>query len=382
MTKKQVKKLFKKYLNNECTEDEKALLHQYLGSFQDANKTWSELNFDNEIKESVWLKIKKDTTPKTISKLPQPIVRKKTNFINYLKYAAIFICILSGSLWYYNSQNKIAPNTVVAQEDDIIIKKADNSIATINTNNEQTLYNNSGSVIGSQNGSQINYIKQGDIKKLVYNEIIVPNGKKIQLTLSDGSTVHINSGSSFKFPENFIPGQKREVYLTGEAYFEITKDTKNPFIVNTSDMGIEVLGTHFNVNSYKENNAFTVLSEGSVSVYQQEKPESATLIIPGEKATLRANSFNTEKVNLDDYLGWRENKLSFNNSSFSTIIKKIERQYGVTIINNYTALNPIKFKGTFKDETIIDLLDTFKESAKFNYEINNNKIIIHEDLTQ
>lgn len=376
MDKKQLKSLFNKYIDNKCTDQEIKFLNSYLDSFQDKNKLWSEFKYDEELREKIWLKIKSKTIAKN--------ELKRFSIKPYLKYAAVFVGLLVSILWYQFDFVEIESPEIIVTDAAITIKTSDNVTTEINTRGEQVLIGKTGKIIGEQKGEQISYKKNDKIKELIFNEISVPNGKKIELVLSDGTLVHINSGSSLKFPINFISGRKRQVFLEGEAYFEVTKDAKNPFQVTTNDMGIEVLGTHFNVSSYKGAKTFAVLAEGSIAVSKNQiegEVGTPTVISPGEKATLMESGIEVKTVDLNDYLGWREGRLTFNNEPFIDIIKKIERQYGVTITNNYTALNPIKFKGTFKDETILDLLDTFKESAKFNYKINNHKIIIYDDLT-
>ena len=215
------------------------------------------------------------------------------------------------------------------------------------------------------------------MEEVVFNEVIVPHGKKFQIILSDGTMVFINSGSSLRFPTNFLAGKERQVFLEGEAYFEVAKDESRPFLVTSSEIGIKVLGTHFVVSSYKESEKFAVLAEGSVAVYRGQVQDSPTIIAPGEKATIQENDVLVKSVHISDYLNWMEGTLSFNDELFKEIVLKIERHYGVEVENNYGALDSMKFKGSFKDESISDLLDTFKESAGFDYEIEHNKIIIN-----
>jgi|AntAceMinimDraft_11_1070367.scaffolds.fasta_scaffold16426_2 hypothetical protein len=370
MNKKQAKNLFNRYIRNECSPQEVDLLHNYLDSFQDKTQLWQELNYDEEIKEKLWNKIKSEIE---IKKKPAILWDRK-----YFRYAAIFIGLLGGFWLYQSSDDKVQENELLVIENAITLKSSDNEVREINTENEETVLDINGRIVGKQNGNQIKYDNNVEITQLIYNEVIVPNGKKFQIILSDGTLVHINSGSSFKYPVNFIPEQERQVFLKGEAYFEVTKDGKNPFFVSTESMGINVLGTHFNVNTYTDSETYTVLAEGSVAVYNKKSSDlNPTIIQPGEKAFIAESSIEVTAVDVNDYLGWREDMLSFNNQSFKEIIYKIERHYGVLIQNDVTALNSERFYGNFKSETIIDLMDTFKESAGFDYSIENNKIKIY-----
>lgn len=369
MNKKQAKKLFDKYVRNECSPDETTLLHHYLDSFQDKNKLWSELRYDEEIKEALLLKIKSELN---FNEKPNPF-----SFRKYYKYAAIFIGILGGLVWFQLDTKEQQINNKLVNEDAIVIKTSDNRLTKISTDGSQVVVDANGGVVGKQNGNQIRYDSNEKIKELVFNEISIPNGKKFQLILSDGTLVHLNSGSTLKYPVNFIPGQERQVFLSGEAYFEVTKNSENSFLVSTNEMDVTVLGTHFNVSSYAGSETFAVLAEGSVSVSNQKSDDrESTIIKPGEMASITTTNIEVKNVDLKDYLSWREGILSFHHEPFSEIISKIERQYGVTIENKYDAMSTVRFRGNFKEETIIDLLNTFKESAGFDYSIDNNKIII------
>ncbi len=373
MNKRQAKRLFRKYVNNECSDAEKELLDNYIESFQDKSVPLKELNFESDIKNKIWQKIALET-----------IESKKENklfFVKYLKYAAVLIAIFSLSIWFFRTDKKENQSPpLVISEQPIILKTGDNKKVVINTNDKQALLNN-GQIIGKQNGASISYTANKEVTELVYNEIEIPNGRTFRLILSDGTAVHLNAGSTMKYPVNFIPGKQREIYLQGEAYFEVSKDLNHAFVVNANNIGVKVLGTHFNVNSYENTEAYAVLAEGSVVVYNQlekNNPKYHKKIAPGQKASLLQQNIEVKNVNISHYLGWLDGRLLFNNENFMNIVKKIERKYNVVIENKYLKLNKLRFRGDFKNESIIDLLDTFKESAGFNYKIVDNKIIINK----
>ncbi|MBD1261647.1 FecR domain-containing protein [Maribacter polysiphoniae] len=373
MNKRQAKELFDKYVKDQCSAKEIEMLNKYLQSFQDKDKLWSELRYDEEIKGKIWMNIKSNINTKS--------QESKFALKHYFKYAAIIVGLIGSFFWYQNSSKEFLPESKQVVESEIILKTSDNTLKKIDSNSEQDLFDSRGKVIGKQNGNQISYVGNDGIQELVYNEIIVPNGKKIEIKLSDGSLVHMNSGSTLKYPVNFISGKDRQVFLNGEAYFEVTKDPLSHFLVSTDSLDVEVLGTHFNVSSYSGTETFALLAEGSVAVYNKKDkdlPGSPTIIRPGEKATLSQNSIEVNEVNVNDYLSWREGRLTFNNESFINIVQKIERHFAVEIENNYKDLNLVKFNGEFREgETIIDILNTIQESAGFEYEINNKKIKIN-----
>lgn len=369
MNEKKAKKLFKKYVNNECSLEELELLDGFLESFQNDDSIWSEFKFDKELKEEVWSKINMRTN--------QQRLKKKYSNNLLLKYAAVLICIV-GSAMLWNKLSKAEP-TLIIEDNPIVLKTGNNEIKNIVIGGGETLRDSKGNILASQNENQMVYSSEPTADKIVYNEILVPKGKTFQLVLADGSLVHLNSDSSLKFPVSFVQGEKRKVFLKGEAYFEVTKDSVHPFTVASEGMDIQVLGTQFNVSNYKNTEAHTVLLEGSVAVSKQmslgEKSD-IHIIKPGQKATFGDDTMIISEVNVDDYLGWRNGFLVFNNEAFKKIIEKIERRYNVVVENGYKDLDTVEFRGTFENETIEDLLNTFKESAGFDYDIINNRIVI------
>ncbi|WP_339712666.1 FecR domain-containing protein [uncultured Kriegella sp.] len=370
MNAKKAKKLFKKYVNNECSSEELELLEGFLESFQNDGTSWSELSFDKELKEEVWSKINMRTN--------QRRPKKKYDKRFFFKYAAVIICIV-GTVIIWETISKTEPALII-EDNPIVLKTGNNELKNIVLGGGETLRDSKGNIIASQHKNQMVYSGEPTSGKIVYNEILVPKGKTFQLILSDGSLVHLNSDSSLKYPVSFVQGEKRKVFLNGEAYFEVAKDAVHPFSVVSQGMDIEVLGTRFNVSCYSNTEAHTVLLEGSVAVSKQtslgEVPD-AHVIKPGQKATLDDDdAMIISEVNVDDYLGWRNGFLVFNNEAFENIVEKIERRYNVVVENDYKDLDSIEFRGTFENETIEDLLNTFKESAGFDYDIINNRIVI------
>lgn len=367
MNQHEAKKLFRKYLNNECSETEIHLLETFLESYQNKDFEKLKLGINHVQKKRIWNRIKSRTYPTQKT--------GKGRFRHYFKYAAMLTIAIGTLLSWYQMYNSPTDELIIP-EDYIVLKMGGNRMKKVIGSNTTIEIKEKNTVIGSQSGNLITYSKHEVITELIFNEISVPNGKNFKLILSDGTFVHLNSGTTFRFPINFISGQERKVFLIGEAYFEVSKDSAHPFMVSTKEMDVAVLGTHFDINAYANGQTYTVLSEGSISITSANRINDGILIKPGEKAVAEPNVITVTKVDINDYLGWRENKLIFDNEPFIDIMDKIERKYNVAITNKYQDLNRTKFKGWFEDETIIDLLDTFKESAEFEYKIVNNEIII------
>ncbi|MEO1010416.1 MAG: FecR family protein, partial [Bacteroidota bacterium] len=179
------------------------------------------------------------------------------------KIAAVFIGVLG--IGYVVLQNTLfGPEEI--PDNVITLELEDGSIEVIEDDGNATV-EQSGQIIGKQQGGQMVYAQNANIEKLVYNTLKVPYGKKFNIQLSDGSVVQLNSGSSITYPVNFIAGEDRKIALQGEAFFEVQKDSIHPFLVNTGLLEIEVLGTRFNVIAYTEDEETNVvLTEGSVSL--------------------------------------------------------------------------------------------------------------------
>ena len=210
----------------------------------------------------------------------------------------------------------------------------------------------------------------------------MPYGKNFELVLSDSSHIYLNAGSTLRFPVQFLPDQPRDVYLDGEAYFVVASDKERPFTVVTDKMNTRVYGTRFNVTSYKnEGNTYTVLEEGSVGVYPPEADESAPVkIVPGQRAVMENGNIVVEEVRVEKYMAWTRGELYFRNDTFALILKKLERHFNVSINSSYPGLDQMEFIGTFKGQTLDEILSAFQEYTPFQYKREGNNITIAPPL--
>lgn len=169
----------------------------------------------------------------------------------------------------------------------------------------------------------------------VMNQLIIPYGNQSRVVLSDNTIVWLNAGSRLVYPTLFR-NKTREVLLFGEAYFEVAKNPEKPFIVKTSNIDIKVLGTKFNVSAYPEDNLIqTVLKEGSVSIRRSgaKSNEKDIVIKPNQIASFDISSKNTDiyQVDADVYSLWTKGLISFDETDFVRVIKKVERFYNISI---------------------------------------------------
>lgn len=359
----------KKMLEDEVNKIE---FETYLRNQSDAYTALQEVDIDKAI-DKFWMNITR--------KQEQPARRL---YLQALKYAALFIGIFGLGYAIYNSM-EISPMNNFSYENEenvITLELEDGSIKVLDENATEIISNSKNEKIVNHTKNNLSYNKgvSNNKEELVYNQLSVPYGKKFQLTLSDGSHVFLNSGSKVRYPVKFISGMDRNVFLDGEAFFEVAKDSAHPFTVVTEDMNTVVLGTKFNVSSYEnDNQTFTVLVEGSVGVYEAEKEGSSNdlvKIVPGQRAIYEDEQVLVDEVDVDKYIAWTRGKLHFVNDRFDIITKELERHFDVEIVNEYDSLNEKPITGTFETETLIQILEAFKAHSDFEYSMNNNTIII------
>lgn len=218
------------------------------------------------------------------------------------------------------------------------------------------------------------------IQPFINNKVIVEaqNGHRAAVTLPDGSKVNLNSGSYISYVQNF--GKKvREVELSGEAFFEVTKDPKKKFIVHTEYMDIEVLGTTFNVYAYeKENTVEMVLLTGKVKINTNKAPYQSYYVKPNEKIFLdkRSGTLNLKKTDARFETAWLRDEMVFRSERLGTVFEKLERKYGVTIQHENFKQDNDRFTGSFNNEELTGILDILKLHYHFKYKVLGNKIII------
>ncbi len=268
-------------------------------------------------------------------------------------------------------------------------------------------------IIGFFIGGLLTYLIQNKIRlnnKISYHEISVPLGAKSKINLPDGSQIWLNAGSKLKY-SNLFNVTNREVILEGEGYFNVSKNKKSTFTVNAADLAIKAVGTIFNVKAYPdESTVQTVLIEGKVNIQKQKADRNSKVIVllPNQSATYfksdtriyvtetvsndkKADNINktlsarkgkiylAKQVESELYTSWKDEYWIFKSEPLSELAKKIERRYNVIISFDSENLKNYKFSGSFKDETLEQVLNAIELSSPVTYSINGKNIIFKED---
>ena len=294
-------------------------------------------------------------------------------------YAAACLLVIGCSLWLYQS-NRFTES--VAQAEAVAVAPGSNQAKLILANGQEVMLGEGkegsiqedGAEITCENG-ELKYKKQNQTKKMAYNELQVPMGGECAITLDDGTKVWINAGSSLKYPVSFTQ-KSREVFLEGEAYFEVKKDSR-PFIVKTSYNQVKVLGTSFGVTAYQEDGvSYTTLVTGRVAVKNDQKQELE--IKPGEQVLADGSGEMVKrKVNVDEYVGWKNGKYVFQNQRLDVIMKTLERWYNIEVEFEDEKLKDIVFTGKLnRHEDMSHFLDALKCTGDLSYRKEDQKLIL------
>jgi len=209
------------------------------------------------------------------------------------------------------------------------------------------------------------FVLSGDSSSM--NLISVGNGHHLELILTDSTKVCINSGTEFQFSNTFAVKGNRVVMLHGEAYFEVSKNS-SPFIVKTQYGNISTLGTKFNISAYDNGEFAATLIEGKIK-YKINRIEK--IVEPGQQVIVDNNKrISIRNVNVESYLQWKDGIISFTNEELGNVVKKLERNYDVSIrLDSDLAL--IKFTGELKEESIEDVLSLVNRTIPIDYEYHN-----------
>ncbi|SFC38362.1 FecR family protein [Zunongwangia mangrovi] len=372
-----------KYLTNSITDKELHILYNWI---QEGN---NKQLFKNYVKSNYQIDLLHlPDAEKTYGKIDREINNSKaSNVINiyrknkwFLYAAASVLIIMLTTTLFITSQDK-SKNTIIPTESAPITIQLNNG-EEINISSNANSINVGSQKVASQDPTKnkLSYLSNSEQvgKEPEYNTIKIPYGKKYELILSDSTVVHLNAGASLKFPVSF-QGNKRKVILTGEAFFDVSKDATKPFIVESNKIQIEVLGTKFNVSEYSSRNTSeVVLVEGSVKMNGKEA-QKGQILSPGEMGTFdqKSNTLKKEKVDTELYTSWLYGKLIFRNKSFDEILNSLERKFNVEFIVKNEALEKSEFNATFdKDVSLDKMLFYFEQAYNIKYTVKNNKIII------
>ena len=398
--------LFHQYLRDTGTPDELREFWERFAALEEDDplkeelwRLWQDADVEGQHKNKDWEHATQRIQQQISTGKVKPFFLKRRPF----RFAAAILVLVAGAgisyLVFNQPPVKIAQTAVEPQPEikyDVApggnkatLTLAGGEIIVLDSAREGALIRQGNTKISKQRNGRLAYKtdhtnKTGVEGPALFNTLRVPRGGQYQLILPDGSKVWLNSASSIRFPAAFN-GQVREVEITGEAYFEVTHLTSSsiynikkgeniPFIVNANGMKVEVLGTHFNINAYKDEGATkTTLLEGRVKVVQGMQQQ---MLIPGQQALVKDQGIAlVDKPDLEGVMAWKNGYFQFQNDSISSIMRQVARWYDVDITykGNISQLFIGKVPRNVNVSTLLKILES---TGWAHFKINGREIIV------
>lgn len=385
MQKEEIQDLVHKYLNDQATAEELAKLSIWYDTTNLDKVEWL-ANVNNEeelLKAQMFQQITKATNIDTLS-----LVRRRSWIGIGTKIAAAIALITVGIYFYSTSRPDSTPYLPIVAQNDIAPGK---NTATLELGNGKVIPLNethTGVVIDAKkltyyDGSAVSGTGNNGIREQSLSSVVTPRGGHYQVTLPDGSQVWLNASSRVTFSLDFTDRVKRQrrIELIGEAYFEVVKDAKHPFVVVSRGQEVRVLGTHFNVSSYPDDASIkTTLLEGAVKVTNLMSNKSEQ-IVPGQQAIIKDRDMKITAANLAEATAWKDGYFRFHELDFETLMKKISRWYNVDFtyeggLDNYKGL---VFGGTVSSsKNISEILNIIERTGQVHFEIRGREIKVRK----
>jgi transmembrane sensor len=349
------------YLNGTLTPDQEKKLNNFRQASV-ANEEWflafcEEANITSQLKmyysadkASVWDK----TRNKVIATTSTPPIKKLNIWWRITTAAAVAIIIAAAGLWFLNSPDRTGEQPTNRYAHDIAPGKNQASITLANGKTINLSDQKNGVIINDialtySDGSKI---QDGVASTEGIQTITTPKGGTYQVRLPDGTNVWLNAASSLTYNASLSKVSTRMVKLTGEAYFEVAKDKKRPFIVQTAKQQVEVLGTHFNVKAYEdESGTNTTLIEGLVKVISKDE---SLIITPGQHLFNNYKELKVGQANLEETMAWKNGYFRFNDEKIESVMRKLSRWYDIEV----------QYEGKVSDEEFNGKISMFNNLDK------------------
>ena len=376
MNEQKAQLLIDKYNNGTASPEERAWVDRWYIKEASGKRLTEDQDFEH-LNQEIW-----EGTLKRAGlseKKPQPKIWSRI-----AAAAAVLLLIASGTYFYKTAYLSVPLQKAQTYVQDIPAG-GNKAILTLANGEKVVLTDIGAGKIAEQAGINISKTAEGQLiysidpssaqnanAPIAYNTIETPKGGQYQVNLPDGTRVWLNSSSALKFPTRFVP-EERKVELKGEGYFEVARDLEKPFRVMSNKQEVEVLGTHFNVNAYPDENGIrTTLLEGSVKV-----KESGHLAVlkPGEQSLLKGNRMTVEEVDTEMAIAWKEGYFMFKNASLQTLMRQLSRWYDVEV-TYIGEIPPTLFSGKVHRNTSLAQTLELLSFSKVNFKIEGKRMSI------
>ena len=372
--------LIKKSLIKDLSDKEQKELDQLLDD-QSLQDVYKELSDRGYLKKQ-FMEYEKYSSPKAYREFKER--RGHSGRIRIVRWvavvAAVWVLALGVTLWMtFGKKENVAPLPVASKiipagEKKATLTLADGTEVHVEEITARVLQEK-GMNIEYRNGEIVYHKSEEETTEVVYNKLEVPRGGECMIKLDDGTKVWVNAETKLKYPVVFV-GDRREVVLEGEAFFDVAKNEK-PFIVKTSFGDVRVLGTAFGISAYaSEPESYTTLVRGKVSVEREGmKP---VVILPGEQVvTFKDGKMIKQEVDVEEFVGWKDGIYVFKEKSLGEIMKTLERWYNISVDFQEKSLVDLPFTGNLKRYDDINVFfDALTRTGDMKYRVEGNQVIL------
>lgn len=383
---KEIHELLLAYLQDDISEEEMIRLQGWLDENERHRKLLDELRDKEVLRQGIGAYASFDTSRRWIQLKEEmdKTPRKRRLLLRVWKsVAAVFVAAVAGGLLYWqitDSARPVEEQVLVAQ-----IRPGETQAVLITGKGQQLLLQGLKDTCLDITGNEtLKISKDGSLEYSLsalsrmpeWHTLQVPRGGEYKIVLDDGTEIWLNSASELKYPAHFV-GNERRVCLVGEAYFQVARNEAAPFIVETRDMDVKVLGTSFNVSAYEdEENSHATLVEGRVEVDDKINGEKVTLT-PGEQALLQGKEMVVREVNTKLYSMWRLDRFTFASEDMEGVIRKLSRWYNVNFFFSNSSMKQKRFTGSLpKYSDISQVLKMIEMTTDIKFQVKGNTIII------
>ena len=385
LTNRQIRRLAKKYIRGTASAEESALLHEW---YNTVNPGTTEVilvdtpTLSREVREEIFAGLQKriEQEKGRVLELPRRSVQ--------WWHAAAVVLLLAGGIAFYRSLpvpvKKEGPSYTAQVAEEVSAPQTARAVITLAGGRRLYLDSIPEGTIAREGNTRVTkkadgvvYESPADAKEVGYNVLTVPRGSRVvNLTLSDGSRVWLNAESSMRYPVAFT-GSSRNVEVTGEAYFEISKDPQRRFYISSRGLTTEVLGTHFNINTYADESAMKVtLLEGSVRV--RDTRGGQVMLKPGQQAKVNGGDPDIQvedKVDIEAVIAWKNDYFMMKGTDIGALARQMARWYDVQVVFE-GEIPDRKFGGSIsRNVNLSTMLEVLRESG-INSRLEQKKVII------
>ena len=379
--------LIQLYLTGDLSEEEKVKLEDWIHGDSSRKRLFDEICEERNVARDleVYERVNKESAWEKVVCRGNIKLQHSSRRLGWYRWvAAVMLPVMVAAGYFIREmkrdslQQGVEIASIEPGKSKAILRLGNNRVLEI-TKERETHVDVAEGVAATNNSSGMIYPEQVATGKTEYNVLEVPRGGEYTVTLSDGTVVHLNSGSELRYPVAF-GAERREGFLSGEGYFEVVKDSVRPFFVNADKLKIRVYGTSFNVNTYDLENIQTVLVEGKIGI-QTMNMNTEYSVMPGQLALYNREkgTMEIQDVDVRPYVAWKDHEFMFDDESLEKIMNRLSLWYDVDVFFQTASLKQLHFTGHLgRYDDISHILDAISGVTQVKFSVKGRTIIVME----